>query len=189
MPTPKSDKVMSAVNSVYNVLKPLKPEERRRVLASVRSLLDTSSEIPTEKTGYSAAGQSDALVGERTATARPVAIRELILDKHPHSHPEKITLFAYYREKYENQPNFSRQILKSYYASSHETPPRNFDRDFGHVVRRGWIHEEGENSYITTRGIEAVESGFASGPEIKGHTERKEISKVARKRGKRKSVR
>jgi hypothetical protein len=42
-----------------------------------------------------------------------------------------------------------------------EKPPRNYDRDFVEAVKKGWIHEDGAESYITSKGIEAVESGFA----------------------------
>jgi hypothetical protein len=97
----------------------------------------------------------------RETSGRPVAIRELIQDKGAHNHPQLITLFAYYREKYQGQTKFKRDDLKPYYHAARERTPGNYDRDFVEVVRRGWIHEEGENSYITTKGIEAVESGFA----------------------------
>jgi hypothetical protein len=35
---------------------------------------------------------------------------------------------------------------------SREAPPANFDRDFVEAVKRGWIHEDGDNSYITSKG-------------------------------------
>ena len=39
-------------------------------------------------------------------------------------------------------------------------PAGNFSRDFADAVRAGWIHEDGAESYLTTKGIEAVETGF-----------------------------
>ena len=99
--------------------------------------------------------------GVSPVPARPVAIRELINEKKPKTHSQFITLFAYYREKYQNQPNFSRDTLEQYYSLSRENSPANYDRDFVNAVKEGWIHEDGENSYLTSKGIEAVESGFS----------------------------
>jgi hypothetical protein len=58
---------------------------------------------------------------------------------------------------------------------SREHPPRNYDRDFVEVVRRGWIHEDDGNSYITSKGIEAVESGFSA------RESRSKLAKIVRK--------
>ncbi len=93
-------------------------------------------------------------------SSRPLSLIELVQDKQPSTKPQFIALFAYYREKYENQPRFARGDLEGYFARARQTPPSNFDRDFAETVRRGWIHEEGADSYITSRGIEAVEGGF-----------------------------
>lgn len=152
----KTDKSWSALQTVHAALKSLTAEERRRVLASVTALFDeagtgaTRSAKPRENTS-----------GGPTTSARPLAIRELIQDKHPRTHSQFITLFAYYREKYQNLPTFSRSALEKYYPDSRETPPANYDRDFVDAVKKGWIHEDGENSYITSKGIEAVETGFS----------------------------
>jgi hypothetical protein len=166
----KKDKSISALEVIHAALKPLKPEERKRVLASVNALLQISPslEVPDSKTAASAgdtasvAGTAESPTASRETGSRPVAIRELIQDKGAHTHPQFITLFAYFREKYQGQTKFSRDDIKTYYQMSREHPPRNYDRDFLDVVRRGWIHEDGDNSYITSKGIEAVESGFTS---------------------------
>jgi len=52
--------------------------------------------------------------------------------------------------------------LHSYFSKAREKPPANFDRDFVEAVKRGWIHEEDSESYLTSKGIEAIESGFPS---------------------------
>jgi hypothetical protein len=161
MTSAKKDKAISALETVHAALKPLKPSDRARVLASVRALLESPAN-PMEAPMAPEVSESPASSSPITPVhPRPLAIRELVQDKKPGSHPQFITLFAYYREKYQNQPTFSRDDLKQYYVLSRENPPGNYDRDFVNAVRQGWIHEENDNSYITSRGIEAVESGFA----------------------------
>jgi hypothetical protein len=167
----KRDKTIAALEAVHTALKGLSATERQRVLASVYALLEISaSSVSNNKR----AEASDELAGSAPvsapvavpiAGARPLAIRELIQEKKPHSHPQFITLFAYFRERHENHPTFSRDDLKRYYTASRENPPKNFDRDFVEAIKKGWIHEDNDNSYITSKGIEAVESGFAGSSE------------------------
>jgi len=154
---------MSALEAVHSALKGLSAEDRQRVLSSVHSLLDidpVSSVEVSSKSGRTSAESSQAA---RTAPTRGVGLVEVIKDKEPRSIPQMITLFAYYREKYEGRMKFGRDDLEQYFTKAHEPPPGNFHRDFVIAVRNGWIHDDGENSYITSKGIEAVESGFAGG--------------------------
>jgi hypothetical protein len=151
------DPTIAAVETVHAALKALEPPERQRVLASVYALLEITGTLP------SAAGQTST---RTQAPVRPVAIRELIQEKKPSTHPEFITLFAYYREKHQNLPTFSRSGLVEYYGTSLEKPPKNYDRDFVKAVKRGWIHEDGDNSYITSKGLEAVESNFSDSRQV-----------------------
>ena len=168
MPTAKKDKTISALEVVHAALKTLNAQERQRVLASVHALLEISPSPTADKQLDVAAGmESSSPVSHPLPSARPLAIRELIQDKKPRTHPQLITLFAYFREKHENRPSFSRDDLERYYKASRENPPQNYARDFVKTVKNGWIHEDGENSYITSKGIEAVESGFAGGQEKK----------------------
>jgi len=179
----KKDKTLAALEAVHTALKPLTAEDRQRVLASVRTLLEIPSAAGIDKAGDDAADVTSAgptLATPRPlASTRPLAIRELIQDKKPDTHPELITLFAYYREKHENLPTFSRADLERYYTASRENPPKNYDRDFVKAITRGWIHEDNSNSYITSKGIEAVESGFAGAT---GQTKSKQKSKAGKKR-------
>ena len=71
-----------------------------------------------------------------------------------------VALFAYYRERYERQPRFARGDLLAYFSKAREAPPSNFDRDFSNALKYGWIHEDGAESYLTSKGLEAVETGF-----------------------------
>jgi hypothetical protein len=188
MTTEKKDKSMAALEAVHSALKALNAEERQRVLASVRVLLEMPAfPSPSEQVADAAEGASSPVpANSPIASGRPLAIRELIQDKKPRTHPQFITLFAYYREKQENRPSFSRDDLKRYYALSRENPPGNFDRDFVETIKKGWIHEEADNSYITSKGIEAVVSGFAGGNEKQTRNIRpnrkKEKKKAAKKR-------
>lgn len=158
----KKDGTISALEAVHAALKPLEPQERQRVLASVYALLGIEGAPGPTVAQPAFVGQSEVRPKSGpTSAARPLAIRELIQEKKPRSHPQFITLFAYYREKHQNLPTFSRAVLGEYYPMSKEPPPGNFDRDFVEAVKRGWIHEDGDNSYITSKGLEAVESGFS----------------------------
>jgi len=164
MAVAKKDKTIAALEAIHAALKPLSGDERIRILASVRTLLEIPGARRQEE--EQAQGEADANpvsppVPAPTPT-RPLSIRELIDAKKPNSHPEFITLFAYYRERQENQPSFSRDDLKRYYSLSREYPPANYDRDFVRAIQKGWIHEDGANSYITSKGIEAVAAGFAN---------------------------
>jgi|ERR1700674_2722643 len=187
MTSTKKDPTISALEAVYAALKPLKAPERQRVLASVYALLETSeASVSARSQTMGARGQFETQVkSQAVAPARPVAIRELIQEKKPHTHPQFIALFAYYREKHQNLPTFSRAALAEYYTTSRETPPKNFDRDFVEAVKRGWIHEDGDNSYITSKGLEVVESNFSDvrdRPVKKGSTRSKAKKRPTRKR-------
>jgi len=162
--TDKQDPELLALQGVHAALKGLSPEARRKVLVSVAALLEIP-EVPsvTETRPTQGASPTIARTQEapaRSASARPLSIRELMQEKSPGTNVEKITLFAYYREKYEGISRFSRRNLEEYFVKARETPPKNFDRDFNKTVLRGWIHEDGEDSYLTSKGLEAVESGF-----------------------------
>jgi hypothetical protein len=64
-------------------------------------------------------------------------------------------------------------------------PAGNYSRDFGEAVRAGWIHEDGSESYLTTKGIEAVEGSF--GGERK-HSTNKKKKPAARSKNKTKTA-
>ena len=81
-------------------------------------------------------------------------------EKRPGTNAQRIAAFAYYRERTESNPRFSRADLELYFQKAKLAPAGNYGRDFAEAVRAGWIHEDGAESYLTTKGIEAVESGF-----------------------------
>jgi hypothetical protein len=106
---------------------------------------------------------------------------ELVNEKRPGTNPQRLALFAYYREKSEGSSRFSRDALRPYFAKARIPPPSNFDRDFGESVKRGWIHEDGDESYLTSRGLEAVEAGFQGEPKGARMPRKAKRQRVARK--------
>ncbi len=165
------DKELEAFQGVHAALKDLAPEVRRKVLASVSALLEIpgSAVPPTPIGSTQAASLHHAPAETRTTSSRPFSIRELMQDKNPGTNMERIALFAYYREKYEGTSRFSRGDLEKYFAKARENPPKNYDRDFNNTVLKGWIHEDGEESYITSKGLEAVESAFSEAGSKSNH--------------------
>jgi hypothetical protein len=107
---------------------------------------------------------------------------ELIQEKNPATNSQKIALFAYYREKYEGLSRFSRGDLKTYFSKAKESPPGNYDRDFNNAVKVGWIHEDGSESYLTSKGLEAVEAGFGGRGLPRGRATSKKTSRKSRSR-------
>lgn len=148
-----------ALEAVYAALKELDAAGRKKVLASVFALLEVEG-LPQPQLRNS--GQSSGSEKHPTpaTSARPVSLVELIHEKQPGTSTQRIALFAYYREKYEGFPRFARDDLKPYFSKAKEAPATNYDRDFVEAVRKGWIHEDGADSYLTSKGIEAIESGF-----------------------------
>ncbi len=169
MPAKKRDPEIEALESVHAALKPLAAEERSRVLASVYALLGIRGQdptpaapLPSQPAAPPTTDASAASISARSHT-RPLSINELVQQRSPSTSAQRIALFAYYRDKHESIPRFTRDDLKGYFAKAKEQPPTNYDRDFVEAVKKGWIHEDGAESYVTSKGIEAVESGFAGG--------------------------
>src|SRR6266851_2446663 len=150
--TAKNDPEITALQVVYLALKPLSADDRRKVLASVQALLGTF-EAPIESRPMPSAATS------QSSSPRPLSLVELIKDKQPKTNIDLITLFAYYRDQFEGQQRFGRNDLRGYFSKAKQNPPSNFDRDFVEAVKRGWLHEDGADSYITSRGMEAIAAG------------------------------
>jgi len=145
-----------ALEAVYAALRDLDPPERKKVLSSVFALLDIDTPPPFQPSSRHSISEER----HPATSSRPVSLVELINEKKPGTSAQRIALFAYYREKSEGLSRFTRDDLKPYFAKAKQPPASNYDRDFVEAVRKGWIHEDGADSYLTTRGVEAVESGF-----------------------------
>lgn len=151
-----SDSAFSALQVVHNALAPLTSDERAKVLTSVMTLLEIQPQAVKRTSPEASSTRPEAPV----ALTRPVGLVELMKDRKPTTNIGKITLFAYYREKHEGRSRFSPEDLKTYFGKAHEAPPALYGRDFKSAVRKGWLHEDGADSYITSKGIEEVEGGF-----------------------------
>jgi len=177
------DPIIVAVEAIYAALKDLAEPDRAKALSSVYPLLEIGrAPIANPTAPQPVAGARHSA----TVSLRPVSLTELINNKKPGTSPQRIALFAYYREKVEGQPRFGRDDLKPYFATAKITPASNYDRDFVEAVRKGWIHEDGSDSYLTTKGVEAIETDFEGERKYvkarKPSTSRKKTSQAKRKR-------
>jgi hypothetical protein len=145
-----------AFQTIIKALQPLEASVQDRVLASVFALL--GKDLPDRQRSQSGDEGEEETASDRTS--RPKGLTELLSEKTPGTNSQRIALFAYYRDKFENKSRFSRSDLREYFGRARLEPPGNYDRDFSGAVERGWIHENGDQSYITTSGIEIVEQGF-----------------------------
>lgn len=157
MPADKSPELV-AVEKIFSTLVKLDGEAQDRVLTSVLALLGKKKLVPAlqpDETGQQADdGKS------RQSPLRRKGLTELVTEKNPGTNAQRIALFAYFRDKFETDSRFGRADLRDYFARAKLPPPQNYDRDFNAAVAKGWIHEDESDSYITSRGIEMVESGF-----------------------------
>jgi hypothetical protein len=140
------DPIIIATEAVHKALKPLDAEARAKVLSAARSLLGIAEvEAPTF-----------------AKVRRPVSLVELKQEKQPGTNAQRIALYAYYRERFEGVARFSRGDLREYFEKAKDSQPgKNYARDFEKAMEKGWINEDGSNSYITSKGVEAVEAGFS----------------------------
>jgi hypothetical protein len=95
-----------------------------------------------------------------TVADRPLTPLEVIQQKTPATNPQRIAVFAYYREKVEGLSRFAKEDIRPYFAKAKQHPPKNFDRDYQQAVKQGWIYDDDAESYLTSKGLEAVEAGF-----------------------------
>ena len=183
------DPHISAIEAIYGALKELDAASRRKVLASVSALLDVG-EIPGTQFQHQPTDQGERQLQRSLSgtSSRPVSLVELVLEKKPGTNAQRIATFAYYREKHEGFPRFQRDQLEGYFANAKEPPSTNYHRDFVEAVKKGWIHEDGAESYLTSKGIEAVESGF-EGERKRARAKKTGATKGRKKPGKKRATR
>jgi hypothetical protein len=176
MAKPTVKTLVEAVQAVFDALEPFDDGARNRILQSATSLLGGTVAQPS--TPVSAPTIGGGTPG-RAATERPLSPVELIQDKKPSTNSQRIALFAYYRERSEGLSRFGKEDLRAYFAKAKQPPPQNYDRDFRQAVQAGWIYEDGLDSYLTSKGLEAVEAGFEgkSAPRATSSRKKKPTSK------------
>src|ERR1017187_8138318 len=101
MATTKKDYIITAGEAVHSALKDLQADERLKVLASVRALLEITGGEGGVVGGITPTMPAPAQFAPSSQTTRPLSIVELMQDKNPKTMPQTISLFAYYREKSE----------------------------------------------------------------------------------------
>lgn len=154
---PKS--LVEAVQFVFEALEPFDEAARQRILSSAVSLLG-SSLPPSPQIVEAGRPRTPSTLPPRGISDRPLSPIELIQQKQPGTNPQRIAVFAHYREKVEGLSRFAKDDLRAYFAKAKQPPPKNFDRDYRQAVRLGWIYDDGADSYLTSKGLEAVEAGF-----------------------------
>jgi hypothetical protein len=160
MSNPKQDPEVHAVNTIVQSLRPLDAEAQQRVLQSSLALLGLAIATQSHSIMSSPSQTSISSTKASALDGKKKGLTELLLEKNPGTNAQRIVLFAYYRREVENIATFARQELKTYFAKARLSPPANFDRDFSRAVEAGWIHEDGENSYVTGSGDQLVDHGF-----------------------------
>jgi hypothetical protein len=138
--TPKT--LIEAVQAVFDALEPFDEGARDRILQSASSLLGGSLGVSGVASGARSGGQL-ATSASRPVSDRPLSPVELLQEKRPATNPQRIALFAYYRERSEGLSRFAKDDLKRYFVKSKQPPPQNFDRDFRQTVKLGWAMGNG----------------------------------------------
>lgn len=156
-----SNPARDAANVIVDALAPLEEAERQAAVNAALTLLNMASIGGVTARIVGSSQPPSATAESRTlGSGRAKSLVELVQEKAPASNPQFIAVFAYYRERHEGISRFSPASLKEYFAKAKQPKPQNYARDFREAVRNAWIHEDGEESYITSKGLESVESGF-----------------------------
>lgn len=148
--------IIDANSAVMSALKDLSQEERLKVISSVSALFGISNSTFRNETGKDQKGPQDTTQNFDKKTS----LVEVLKEKNPATNYQRITVFAFYKEKYEGVEQFAKADLLTYFATAKLAKPANYDRDFAEAVKQGWIHEDGANSYLTSSGEAAVSAGF-----------------------------
>jgi hypothetical protein len=182
----KKDNLLTATQTVFKALIGLEPDLQNRVLASALSLLGISHSGAQSGSKVVETARPSAPSASSRPSLSPV---ELIREKEPATNAQRLAIFAYYRDKHEGKARFDRTDLKAYFANAKLPAPSYYDRDFNSAVKLGYIYEDGTDSYITSRGVEAVEAGFAGKGEPRGNAGRNKKKKKQKRKTSRKTNR
>jgi len=157
-------KVAEAATAVMAALQGLTQEERERVIQSTAALFGVaaySAEPQQAQGGGAKAHRNEGATNPGSGGGKKVSLVEFIKEKQPSTNPQKIACFAYYREHYEGEEHFSSSDLSGYFAKAKlPAPGPNYKRDYNNAVKAAWIHDDGDQSYLTQEGERAVDSAF-----------------------------
>lgn len=171
-------KAGDAFQQVLKALEKVEDEEVNRIFNAIMVLrgISPAPVAPVLPPQAAPPAPSGTPVGISSPSDRPKAFGEVYREKLPTSNPQVILTYAYYLDKYGGKQRFSRDDLSKVYSEGKLTPDPHFARDVGRLVKAGLVHEAGENSYITSTGIETVEGNFATmrpGPKGKARKAKK----------------
>jgi hypothetical protein len=105
--------------------------------------------------------------GTQSPSARPtgrMSLREFLNDTQASSYPEKIVAIGTFLDVHEGQDSFTREDIKTRLAQAREKAPGNLPRDFGVVLRNGWMDEDPskpDTFFVTNTGRQAVDQRFS----------------------------
>jgi hypothetical protein len=177
--------LVEAVQAVFDALEPFDDAARNRILQSAASLLGTALPAGVASANAPAHSVGSSLPQARSSD-RPLSPVELLQQKQPATNAQRIAVFAYFRDKVEGLARFAKDDLRGYFAKAKQPAPQNFDRDFRQAVSLGWIYEDSADSYITSKGLEAVEAGFGGKALPRGSASSKKKTRTKGARSKRK---
>jgi hypothetical protein len=180
----RSKSSAEAVVEIFNSLQPYDEDTRQKILASVMTLLGIAPvSTPTISGILPGSGPGSTSSGSNVTpiTRRPLSPAELIQAKEPVTNAQRIIVFAYYREKYESMNYFARDDLKPYFSKARLSIPANYDRDFNDAVKQGWLYENGNESYLTSKGFQAVEVGFGGKAAPRGKAAKSKSTRTSKK--------
>jgi hypothetical protein len=116
--------------------------------------------------------------------AVPLSLREYLDDVKAVRKPDQIVTIGHFICEHEHAGDFGRDDIRSRFASAREPLPANFSRDFAWTVKNGWVaevHGKKDRYYVTSKGIQAVESHFSqetkkATPKPRNGTRRRQVN-------------
>lgn len=102
-------------------------------------------------------------VGEQDADNAPLSLREYLDGVGAKTKVAQIVAIAAYVLDFSGQKDVGRDEIKTRFAEAAEPMPANFPRDFGKVLRAGWMaptHANKDRFYVTQSGRAALKRGI-----------------------------
>ncbi|MEZ6162926.1 MAG: hypothetical protein R3B67_00645 [Phycisphaerales bacterium] len=159
--------IFEAVSKVGQALSGLSESEQHQVIRAVAELVGMpETEFTPKQTSRASGNANTTSVGEAEgpisgkSASKKLSLAEFLDNCKPANNSQRIAAIAAYRQLVEGKELFARLDLKPYFSKARLPEPKNFDRDFNKTVKDGHIYEDGEKSYLTQKGEEAVDNGF-----------------------------
>jgi hypothetical protein len=178
--TTSPENAFDAVAAIGKALEKLTEDDRGRALRGAAVALGIQLGVQQEANGVGQkpADPSSNAGGPPAADGRKVSLVEFLNTANPATNPQRIAVFAAYRSQVEGNDRFSRRDLAAYFSRAKLSPPKNFDRDYTTAVKEGWIHDDEEQSYLTSTGEGQVRNGFDGKGKARGKTVKKKPKKA-----------